>query len=195
MKHTLKLRALTEEYDEDYESRNDDFERYARHFLKTNDCRLTKDVWTIKTDCSYDEIYEFLEDHGWGFFEFISLDDFTHFGQLYDYVWEQRRNDSVSKSIDVKQKSFNDMVKSVRSNGMQKAWYLENPNMHTLENTSMNLSALARAIAILEEDFAKYNAESDEEEIESLRSGMVSNLEHIRRCAQQIADNCGRFDF
>ena len=97
MKHTLKLKALTEEYDEDYESRNDDFERYARHFLKTNVCRLTKDVWTIKTDCSYDEIYEFLEDHGWGFFEFISLDDFTNPIQLYDYVWEQRGN--MEKSI------------------------------------------------------------------------------------------------
>ena len=120
MKHTLKLRAITEEYDEDYESRNDDFERYARHFLKTNVCRLTKDVWTIKTDCTYDEIYEFLEDHGWGFFEFISLDDFTNPIQLYDYVWEQRRNDSMGKSIDVKQKSFNDMVKSIRKSSFKK---------------------------------------------------------------------------
>ena len=135
MKHTLKLRALTEEYDEDYESRNDDFERYARHFLKTNVCRLTKDVWTIKTDCSYDEIYEFLEDHGWGFFEFISLDDFTNPLQLYDYVWEQRgkmqksipsiheifadhllasqlKNSSVQKSKTAPK--FSDMVKSAR---------------------------------------------------------------------------------
>lgn len=112
MKHTLKLRALTEEYDEDYESRNDDFERYARHFLKTNVCRLTKDVWTIKTDCSYDEIYEFLEDYGWGFFEFISLDDFTNSIQLYDYIWEQRRN---AEAYDNMPKSTRKMKKSIPS--------------------------------------------------------------------------------
>ena len=87
------------------------------------------------------------------------------------------------------------MVKSVRSNDMQKHWYLETPNMATLENISMNLKALTRAVTILEGDFAKYRVESDEEEAELICSGMVSNLEHIRRFAQQIADNCGRFNF
>lgn len=123
MKHTLRLRALTEEDDADYKSRNDDFERCVRHFLKTNICRLTKDVWMIQTDCSYEEVYEFLEDYSWGFFEFISLDNFTDSLQLYDYVWEQRRNAEVydnmpkatKKSISKPALKFNDMVQKQRS--------------------------------------------------------------------------------